>query len=153
MQPLVMDEKLYEELKGDYSYRDAMELLDNINNAIKLGNIENVSQLTEELFLHRLKYAFDFSLCRDVIGEIKRLVYRYSTIYDLGLEEEAVALNIEEHATIEELYARVNRLLMICVRTTAEGERVIGHLSQQAIRYIKEHCLLKTKCFIGFWGY
>jgi len=82
MQPLVMDEKLYEELKGDYSYRDAMELLDNINNAIKLGNIENVSQLTEELFLHRLKYAFDFSLCRDVIGEIKRLVYRYSTIYD-----------------------------------------------------------------------
>lgn len=139
MQPIVMDEKLYKKLKREFSYREALELLVNINNAVTLGNTERVSHLTEELFLNKLKYAFDFTLSQDVISEIKKQVYRYSTIFDLNLDKKAGALKVEGYSTIEELYIEAYQLLMLCVKAAAEKGKGIGYISQQAIRYIKEH--------------
>jgi len=139
MKPIVMTEELFFKLKKDFTYKQAMEILEQINNAINLGNPKNALELIKHLFIDKLKYSFDFDLCWDVMGEIKKQAYRYSTIYDIESDNEIETLKLSSYASIEELYSFVSKLVKVYAEAAYQKGQGLGYITQEAIRYMKNN--------------
>ncbi|MEL7650111.1 MAG: AraC family transcriptional regulator [Sedimentibacter sp.] len=137
---MVMDHKRLMDIKRNFTYAQANNLMSEIIELISTGQVQQCQEKAKDLFLQNMRHSYDISLCWDILTELKRQVYQFNILYDLNLDDELESkFKLSSYSNIFEMYEALDEIIQTCSHAALKNGNGICYISQHAIRFIKNN--------------